>query len=61
MGMVDLPALDCFISHMADVNKDGHINQRNYDLYPTLLKPNSTKYKEVLSEKQEVKDFIIWF
>lgn len=30
-------------------------------MYPTLLKQTSNKFKDILSEKQEIKDFILWF
>jgi len=30
-------------------------------MYPTLLKLNGNKFKDILSEKQEIKDFILWF
>jgi hypothetical protein len=46
---------------MAKVERDKQVNQRNYELYPSLLKNGTGKYKEMLSEKQEVRDFILWF
>jgi hypothetical protein len=30
-------------------------------MYPTLLKQTNNKFKDILSEKQEIKDFIMWF
>ena len=59
--MLELPAVDYIITQMSQTDKDKHANQRNYDLYPSLLKGNNGRYKEMLSEKQEVKDFIMWF
>lgn len=59
--MLDLPAIDYIINQMAHTDKEKQINQRNYELYPSLLKIGNGRYKDMLSEKQEVKDFIIWF
>ena len=56
-----MPAVDYVIQEMAKTDINKQINQRNYDLYPSLLKSGSGKYRDMLSEKQEVKDFILWF
>lgn len=58
---MDLPAIESIISQLAQKEGEKHVNQRNYDLYPNLLKQPKGRYKEMLSEKQEIKDFIIWF
>lgn len=35
---------------------------RDYDLYPNLLKAHQThKFRDLLSDKQELKDFLKWF
>lgn len=46
---------------MSGAERDKQVNQRDYELYPTLLRSGSTRYKEMLSEKQEIRDFILWF
>ena len=56
-----MPAVDYVIQQMGQTEQNKQINQRNFDLYPSLLKSGSGKYKDMLSEKQEVKDFILWF
>ncbi len=58
---MELPAIDSIINHLSREDREKQINQRNYDLYPNLLKQSKTRYKEMLSEKQEIKDFIVWF
>lgn len=59
----DLPGVDAILTQLAQGQpaNDKQINQRNYDLYPNLLKQPKTRYKEMLSEKQEIKDFVLWF
>jgi len=47
--MVDLPAIDYIINQMSTMEKEKQINQRNYELYPTLLKSSNGRYKEMLS------------
>lgn len=59
--MVDLPNLQHFITQINHSEKEKLLNQRNYDLYPTLIKQQGIKFKDILSEKQEIKDFILWF
>lgn len=59
--MVDLPNLQHFITQINQSEKEKLLNQRNYDMYPTLLKQTNNKFKDILSEKQEIKDFIMWF
>lgn len=46
---------------MSQTDKDKSLNHRNFDIYPSLLKAGNSRYKDMLSEKQEVKDFIVWF
>lgn len=50
--MLDLPAIDYIIKQMAHTDKEKQINQRNYELYPSLLKIGNGRYKDMLSEKQ---------
>jgi hypothetical protein len=61
VGTMNLPAVDSIINQLSQAQNERQINQRNYDLYPNLLKQPKARYKEMLSEKQEIKDFVLWF
>ncbi len=45
VAMMELPAIDSIITHLSHSDKEKQINQRNYDLYPNLLKQSKTRYK----------------
>lgn len=52
VATMELPAVESIISQLAQGSSQANINQRNYDLYPNLLKQPKARYKEMLSEKQ---------
>ncbi len=45
VAMMDLPAIESIISQLAQNEGEKHVNQRNYDLYPNLLKQPKGRYK----------------
>lgn len=63
VSTTELNGVEAVLSQLAQGQpaNEKQINQRNYDLYPTLLKQSKPRYKEMLSEKQEIKDFVVWF
>ena len=43
-------------------SKDNQLNLRDFEKYPNLLKNHQNyKFKDLLSDKQEMKDFMKWF
>jgi hypothetical protein len=61
VATTELSAVESVLNQLAQTQSQAHINQRNYDLYPNLLKQPKARYKEMLSEKQEINDFVLWF
>jgi hypothetical protein len=60
---LDLPFIENVIKELRNTeSKENNANMRDLDLYPNLLKAHQThKFKELLSDKQELKDFLKWF
>jgi hypothetical protein len=59
--ILSLPGIEYIIDQMAKVDAEGKVNQRNYQMCPTGLPKANPRYKDMLSEKQEIRDFILWF
>ena len=65
INSLDLPFIDGVIKELKSAEgtlggKDA--NMRDLSLYPSLLKHHQThKFKELLSDKQEMRDFVAWF
>ena len=62
ISSIDLPAIDYIVNNLCRENEGAQVNNRNYEMYPNLMVNNfKGKYKEMLSEKKEIKDFVVWF
>jgi hypothetical protein len=36
-------------------------NHRNYDCHPSTLQKSSHKFRDLVSDHQEIRDFMVWF
>jgi hypothetical protein len=45
VATTELPAVESILAQLSQAQSQGQINQRNYELYPSLLKQPKTRYK----------------
>ena len=61
LKVLELPSVDYLIDQMKSVVQENSVNKRNYDLYPSMRQKYAAKFRDLISDKQEIKDFMNWF
>ena len=61
LKVLELPSVDYLIDQMKSVVQESGVNKRNYDLYPSMRQKYASKFRDLISDKQEIKDFMTWF
>ena len=60
-NVLEIPAIDYLLRDIKNTEKDVGANQRNYNIHPSITQKYGSKFKNLISDKQEIKDFMEWF
>jgi hypothetical protein len=60
LKVLELPVIDYLLKELKCEQKD-RVNKRNYDMYPSMRHKYANKFRDLVSDKQEIRDFISWF
>lgn len=61
LNILEFPAIDYLLKEIKNTPKDLGANHRNYNAHPSLTQKYGSKFRTLISDKQEIKDFMDWF
>lgn len=61
LNLLELPVIDYLLREVKNIPKDLGANHRNYNIHPSMTQKYGNKFRNFISDKQEIKDFMEWF
>ncbi len=58
---LSLPAIDYLLQEMKNIPENMGTNHRNFVTHPTMLQKYGNKFRNLISDQQEIRDFLDWF